>query len=141
MTTPIPGARPPIAAHTAPAPGTGAVRPTARVRPHLRVRLVPGPRGGLPVHDPYIRTFWVAAIGPGAVADLLRVIGCGRRRVPIKRPIFLHQLVRHGLVTVVDGVIVVREAVPPVPPEIVRTLTPPLRAAHREWETERASAG
>ncbi len=135
MTTPVPGARPPIAAPTAPAPGTGAVRPTARVRPWLAVRLIPGPRGGLPVHDPYIRTFWVAAIGPGAVADLLKVIGCGRRRTTVKRPIFLHQLVRHGLATVVGDTIVVREAVPPVPPHLVRRFPPALRAAHLEWET------
>jgi hypothetical protein len=105
----------------------------------VRVRLRPGPGDGLPVHDPYVRTFWVATIGQGAVADLLRLIGCARRKTPLRRPNFLHVLLRHELATVdEDGVIVVPESIPVVPPTLVRTLHPALRFAHAEWVKERS---
>ncbi len=104
----------------------------------VRVRLRQGPGDGIPVHDAYVRTFWVATIGQGAVADLLRLIGCGRRRTPIKRPNFLHVLLRHQLVAIDDGVIVVPDSIPVVPPHLVRTLHPAIRFAHAEWLRERS---
>ncbi|MFV1963285.1 MAG: hypothetical protein ACC658_15815, partial [Acidimicrobiia bacterium] len=53
---------------------TGAsVRPTARVRPVVPVRLSKS-EGRFRPSDPYVRRFWVAAIGPSAVAELLRLV-------------------------------------------------------------------
>ena len=54
-------------------PATGA-GPAGEVRPVVPVRLEPRP-GGFEPSDPYVRRFWVAAIGSSAVAELLRLVG------------------------------------------------------------------
>jgi hypothetical protein len=122
--------RPPISSAVGPA---GApVRPTARVRPTLQVRLIPT-EDGIEASDPYIRRFWVAALGPGAVAELLRLVSAAGKGEEVRLPRHLPQLLRAGLVTVVDGSLAVKERIPQVPPEMRWRFPPDLAAQHAEW--------
>ncbi|HUG08089.1 MAG TPA: hypothetical protein VMP13_04245 [Acidimicrobiia bacterium] len=108
------------------------VRPTARVRPTVPVRLIPSD-DGLEPSDPYVRRFWVAALGPGAVAELLRLVSAGRKGEEVRLPRHLPQLLRTGLVTVVDGSLAVRERIPPVPTEMRWRFPPDVAAQHAKW--------
>ncbi len=69
-------------------------------------------------------------MGPGAVADLLRLITAARRGAPIPQPLNLAELARAGLVRFEPGRIWVRETVPPLSPGHVRRLPPALRGEH-----------
>jgi hypothetical protein len=120
-------ARPPI-----PVPGTTGcsphpgVRPTVQRRPLLRPRLWSAP-GGYPADHAYVRRYWTAAIGAGAVADLLRVMQAAKVGRSIRRPVNTPALARAGLVIGRDGDLWVRSTVPPVPPPLLRRLPPSLR--------------
>jgi hypothetical protein len=87
------------------------VRPTAHVRPTVPVRLIPTDHG-VEASDPYVRKFWVAALGPGAVAELLRLVSAAGKGEEVRLPRHLPQLLRTGLVTVVDGTLAVKERIP-----------------------------
>ena len=129
--------RPPVASAT-PAPA-GATRPTNRKRPQVRVRLLDDRSDGVAASDPYVRRFWTAVIGPGAVADFLRLIRAGKVGKPITRPGHLADLVRCGLVAHHRKTIWLTESVPIVPAHLVRTTPPFLRREHAAWLAERAS--
>ncbi len=120
-------ARPPVGAASSP---ESAVRPTARVRPLLPVRTEPSTEGFSPT-DPYVRRFWVAAIGAGAVAELLRLIrvGIDGRSAPL--PHWLPILIRSELVKVERDHLVVPGRLPPVPRALSRRFPPGLRDQHR----------
>jgi hypothetical protein len=79
----------------------------------------------------------VAAIGPSAVADLLRLAVAARRGRALPRPLHLPTLARHDLVrTERGGRILVRSTIPPLPATHARRLPPALREEHRlvRWE-------
>jgi len=116
-------------------PAGAPVRPTARVRPTVPVRLLPT-ESGLDASDPYVRRFWVAALGPGAVAELLRLVSAAGKGEEVRLPRHLPQLLRTGLVTVVDGMLAVPERIPPVPPEMRWRFPPDLAAQHAVWLEE-----
>lgn len=116
-------------------PAGAPVRPTARVRPTVPVRLLPS-ESGLDASDPYVRRFWVAALGPGAVAELLRLVSAAGKGEEVRLPRHLPQLLRTGLVTVVDGTLAVPERIPPVPPEMRWRFPPDLAAQHAVWLEE-----
>lgn len=107
-----------------------AVRPTARIRPLLPVRTEPVTDGYSP-DDPYVRRFWVAAIGAGAVGELLRLIRAGQNGVAVPLPRWLPSLLRAELVAVRDGELVVASRVPLVPATMRRRFAPGLRDQHR----------
>lgn len=121
-------ARPPVA-HAA-QPSEAAVRPTARPRPRLPVRTVPAEDGFAP-DDPYVRRYWVAAIGSAAVAELLRLIRSGHDGVWVLLPRRLPTLLRADLVRVEAGTLVVGDRIPPVPANLRRRFPPGLRESHR----------
>jgi hypothetical protein len=100
------------------------------------VRLEPG-TGGFSPDDPYVRRYWVAAIGPVAVGELLRLIQAGRsqRRLPLPRT--LPQLLRADLIRVEDGTLVVADRVPEVPALLQRRFPPGLREEHRRRRRRR----
>jgi hypothetical protein len=75
--------------------------------------------------------FWTPAVGPGAVADLLRLMTAARRRRSLRQPLHLADLARVGLVRFADGRVWVHNTVPPLSPEQVRRLPPALRSEHR----------
>ncbi|HUG32442.1 MAG TPA: hypothetical protein VMM14_06070 [Acidimicrobiia bacterium] len=114
------------------------VRPTARVRPTVPVRLV-STDDGVEASDPYVRKFWVAALGPGAVAELLRLVSAAGKGEEVRLPRHLPQLLRTGLVTVVDGTLAVKERIPPVPTEMRWRFPPDLAAQHVAWLNESSS--
>lgn len=78
------------------------------------VRPYPWPEseGGLQPADPYIRRYWTALIGPGAVADLLRLIRAAAAGTAIRRPVHTSLLASEGLVRFSRGRLEVRATVP-----------------------------
>ncbi len=116
-----------------------ALRPTARLRPHVspEVWQVAAPRPSYAVTDPYVRRFWTAVIGPGAVADLLRLATAARRGRSLRRPVHLGVLLTAGLVAVEGGRLLVPVAVPAVPAALASRLTPGLRREHRDAPARR----
>ena len=96
----------------------------ARIRPDAET-------GYAPTH-PYVRRFWIAAIGPGAVADLLRLTAAAHRGRPLKAPIHLPTLVSEGLAArTSDGAIEVGTTVPRLKDTHVARLRPGLRQEHQ----------
>ena len=75
----------------------------------------------------------MAALGPGAVAELLRLVSAAGKGEEVRLPRHLPQLLKAGLVTVVDGTLGVRERIPPVPPEMRWRFPPDLAAQHASW--------
>ncbi len=127
-----PIARPPIARPPIPMPGAADRSPVASPRPTVKRRAMVRPHlwtapGGYPARHEYVRRYWTAALGPGAVADLLRLVQAAKRRRSIRRPLSLATLARVGLVVEQESRLYVRSTVPPVPPELWPRLTPQLR--------------
>ncbi|MBM3694704.1 MAG: hypothetical protein FJW79_02030 [Actinobacteria bacterium] len=140
MTAAAPGtiqrdARPPVSLDAAPAPGAAEVallRPTAIPRPFIRPRLAPATGGaGHAPDDPMVRRYWSALVGPGAVADLLRLTVAARRGRRLRRPLHLPSLLREGLVHRQGAAILVPEVVPLLDEGQQRRLHPSLRAEYR----------
>ena len=82
-----------------------------------------------PTH-PYVRLYWTATIGPGAVADLLRLATAATRGRSLRRPTHLHVLVRVGLAHTHKGHVFVRTRIPPLNTIQTRLLPPDLRRQH-----------
>ena len=123
--------RPPVAADIAPSPGAVCRIPAQR-RYSISPRLLPAEaRAGLDPSHPYVRTYWTAAVGPGAVADLLRLIAAAQREETIPHPLFLPVLCREGLVHHAGRSVWVRGLVPPIKREHLSRLSPTLRRRHR----------
>ena len=126
--------RPPVV-ESAPHSGTAAslVRPTARQRAiitPLRWETTDPTVITYPTNHPYVRRYWTATIGPGAVADLLRLATAAQRGRSLRRPTHLHVLVRVNLVHADGDHIFVRTKIPQLSPLHVRLLPPELRRAH-----------
>ena len=121
--------RPPI--NSAAGHGGAPVRPTAKVRPTVPVRLTHVPDGFEP-SDPYVRRFWVAALGPGAIAELLRLASAGAKGEAVRLPRYLPQLLRSDLVKIEDGVLAIVSRIPFVPPTMRWRFPPHLAAEHAE---------
>lgn len=122
-------ARPPIGGDAAPPPGAAGSRSL------IRPRLAP-PGEGFPPDHPYVRRFWTAAIGPGAVADLLRLTAAARQGGALRRPVHLASLAREGLVGFQRGDLWVRPVVPPLSTAQLRRLPSFLRAEHARWMSD-----
>ena len=136
MRTEVPGggqtARPPHLRAVGP-PGA-SVRPTARVRPVVPVRLESRPGDFTPA-DPYVRRFWVAAIGSSAVAELLRLVRAGEKGEGVRLPRTLPTLLRAGLVKAESSGLIVFDRIPMVPLELRWRFPPVLAAEHSRWVT------
>jgi hypothetical protein len=112
------------------------LRPTAQERPLVTPRVWREATGSFPVTHPYVRRYWTAAIGPGAVADLLRLATAARRGRSLRRPVHLPVLVAAGLVLVRDGSYHVATTVPALPASAARRLPPALLRQHRLHRSE-----
>lgn len=96
------------------------------------VRLVAS-RAGLTPDDPYVRRFWVAALGSGAIAELLRLVRAAEKGEGVRLPRYLPQLMKAGLVTSSRGALVVKSRIPPVPRELRWRFPPTLAGEHSRW--------
>lgn len=87
---------------------------------------------GYPAASRYVRTFWTAALGPGAVADLLRLATAAARGRSLRRPLGLSRLCEAGLAREVGGRLEVRTTVPRLSGPRLRSLHPAVRRLHEE---------
>ncbi|MGI9665486.1 MAG: hypothetical protein ACR2N2_00055 [Acidimicrobiia bacterium] len=79
-----------------------------------------------------MRTFWLPIVGPGAVADLLRLAAAAQSGRPLKMPTHLAVLAREGLADRDDhGTIRVPSIVPMLSPTQTHRLPPRLRREHQ----------
>jgi len=120
-----------------PAPPSGAVAGPVRATAKQRaiIRPIPWdwdtPDGtAYSITHPYVRLYWTATIGPGAVADLLRLATAAIRGRSLRRPTHLHVLVRVGLAHTHRGHVFVKTGIPPLNDIQVRLLPPDLRRQH-----------
>jgi hypothetical protein len=123
-------ARPPVI--DAVSTGSASVRATARVRPFVPVELVESD-GPFPASHPYIRRFWVAALGSGAIAELLRLVRAAEKGEEVRLPRYLPQLLRANLVSVTSNAIRVGNMFPAVPRELRWRFPPSLAGEHTRW--------
>jgi hypothetical protein len=100
------------------------------------VKLIPTETGIEP-SDPYVRKFWVAALGPGAVAELLRLVSAAGKGEEVRLPRHLPQLLRANLVSVVDGILAVPERLPQVPLQLRWRFPPDIAMQHTAWLVDR----
>lgn len=98
----------------------------------MPVRLIETDRG-LEPSNPYIRKFWVAALGPGAVAELLRLVSAAGKGEEVRLPRYLPHLLRAGLVTIVGDSLAVKSRIPLVPSEMRWRFPPDLAAQHASF--------
>src|SRR3972149_9236326 len=103
MTVAVPGklrrdARPPIEMDAPPAPGTATSSPTIVPRPWVAVLLFDREAHGHAPTDAAVRRFWTAVVGPGAVADLLRLTAAAQTGRRLREPVHLSLLAAEGLV-------------------------------------------
>jgi hypothetical protein len=119
------------------APASGAAetdqptRVTALPLSWISPRLVAGTGPGHAPDDPAVRRFWTALIGPGAVADLLRLTAAARTGRSLRRPVHLSLLLHEGLVRRDGEQVLVFRDVPMMAPHHLRRLRPALRAEYR----------
>jgi hypothetical protein len=99
-------------------------------RPEITPELWDDGVGGIAPDSAYVRQFWTAVVGPTAVAELLRLTTAARRKLAIRRPFRLAQLVQEGLIALESGRVLVRATVPPLGPRQLQRLSPSLRAEH-----------
>jgi hypothetical protein len=92
----------------------------------VKPRMWAAPGGYAADHD-YVRRYWTAAIGAGAVADLLRLMQAAKRRRSIRRPVNTPALARSGLILGHEDTLWVRSTVPALPIEMLKRLPPALR--------------
>ncbi|MGI9585467.1 MAG: hypothetical protein ACR2N7_07725 [Acidimicrobiia bacterium] len=107
-------------------------RRTVETRPLVTPQLSSDLSHGYSPTDRYVREFLIPLVGPGAVADLLRLTAAAHSGRPIRLPVNLTTLVREGLASRThDAEIVVPSKVRPLAQHQVRRLPPSLRRTHR----------
>ncbi len=118
--------------------------PTASTTTHHRGRRVPrirsysvevvdAPEGSYSPGHQYVRRFWAAAIGKGAVRDLLDLFLAGLRGRRVHEPFYLGVLVSAGLAEVAGPRILIPSRVPLLPSPMLTRLGLDLRYDHRRW--------
>jgi hypothetical protein len=117
-----------------------ATRVTALPRPWIHPRLTEPATPGHTPDDPAVRRFWTAVVGPGAVADLLRLTAAARTGRRVRRPVHLPLLLREGLAHWDGRDVLVHPNVPTLAPTHRRRLRPALRVEYLFKFPEAAAA-
>jgi hypothetical protein len=91
---------------------------------------------GYAVASPYVRTFWTAVLGPGAVADLLRLATAASRDRSLRRPAGLSRLSIAGLARESGGHVEVRTVIPPLTTSQLLDLPAAIRRLHDKYTRE-----
>jgi hypothetical protein len=115
----------------APAPGIATARPTVVPRRWIAALLFDRDAPGHEPTDPAVRRFWTAVVGPGAVADLLRLTAAAHSGRRVREPIHLGVLAAEGLVALHDGAVLVRPRIPHLGDRHLGLLSPAMRAEYR----------
>lgn len=117
----------------APASSTTAAttRPTAVPRRLVAPLLFERGTDGHRMDDPAVRRFWCAVVGPGAVADLLRLTAAAHAGRRIREPLRLAVLASEGLVERHGDIVLVRPLIPRLGARHLRRLRPSMRAEYR----------
>ena len=116
----------------APASGTTAApRPTVRRRPWVAPLLFDREADGHRPDDPAVRRFWTAVLGPGAVADLLRLTEAARSGRRLREPLHLAVLAAEDLVALDHQIVLVRPKIPHLRARQLSRLRPSLRAEYK----------
>lgn len=110
------------------------------MRPFVPVELIRTDHR-FPASHPYVRRFWVAALGSGAVAELLRLVRAAEKGEEVRLPRHLPQLLKADLVSVTSAGLRVGNRVPPVPPEMRWRFPPSLAGEHARWARDRSTTG
>ena len=98
-----------------------------------------GDAAGYPPTDPYVRRFWIPIVGPGAVADILRLTAAARSGRPLRFPLYLPTLIAEGLVARSGASeLAVRRTVPRLNAVQAKRLPPWLRLLHQRHLATRA---
>ena len=114
-------------------------RRTAVERPWIVPRLLDDGRPGHELDDPAVRRFWTALVGPGAVADLLRMTRAATTGRQIREPLHRWALLREQAIWW-DGVdLWVHRRIPLLVDWQIRRLRPALRAEYR-WVLDQRHA-
>ena len=79
----------------------------------------------------------MAAIGPGAVAELLRLVRAAGKGEDVRLPRHLPTLLRAGVAVARNGCLEVGRTLPEVPEELRWRFPPDLLAEHTEWLARR----
>ena len=133
--------RPPIATREpAPPPDAAGPLPYEPIRPTVWPRPTVAPQVwddahaalGYPLDHPYVRRYWVPVIGPGAVADLLRLAVAADRGRSLPRPVHLPPLVRDELAMIDTDEVYVRCRIPPLSIAQGKRLPTRLRRDHAQ---------
>jgi hypothetical protein len=75
----------------------------------------------------------VAALGSGAIAELLRLVRAAEKGEEVRLPRYLPQLLRADLVSVTSAGIRVSDTFPAVPSELRWRFPPSLAGEHARW--------
>ena len=75
----------------------------------------------------------MAAIGPGAVAELLRLVRAAGKGEDVRLPRHLPTLLRADLVVARNGCLEVGRTLPEVPEELRWRFPPNIATEHTEW--------
>jgi hypothetical protein len=107
-----------------------SIRPTAVRRRSITPRIETGTSGGVVATHDYVRRYWIPVIGPGAVADLLRLTAAAQSGRSLPEPIHLPSLLRLGLAHRTQDTVFVPLTVRTLDHTLVRRLPPSLRRSH-----------
>lgn len=125
--------RPPCQEAHASIPGVSDhrdVRATAVQRDTIFPTMESSPSKGVDATHNYVRRYWIPIIGPGAVADLLRLTAAAKSGRSLPEPTHLASLLRLGLAHRSDGTVVLPTSVRRLDDNQIRRLPPPLRRTH-----------
>jgi hypothetical protein len=89
-----------------------------------------GAQTGLDATHDYVRRYWIPIIGPGAVADLLRLTAAAHSGRSLPEPVHLPSLLRARLVRRDADTVLVPDTVRRLDTNLVRRLPPSLRRTH-----------